>query len=1403
MSFHVVFCPILLCICAIAKQNQKIVQFTHPLNKIPPVVNNLPISPKLVFSLILQIKKLLKSIHPYLFIICSWLLIQSAFASDDYYFRTIRMKDGLPGSTINTIVQDSLGFLWIGTNDGLCRYDGAGFRIFRHHNYDTTSLSHNDIQNLFIDQEQNLWVMTANGLNLIDLKTHKISRVIPGNNSLTDNSTIAMAQAPDGTYFAASYYNGISIFEELTGQFSYLTDTLSDGATLRSLNINDMLLYNDSLLIIGYRDAGVDLYNIHTRQISSLLEETGGRLPSDHVSSLAAGLSDRIWIGTNNGIACYDVSAQELWNFIPGKKQTDFVVDRDIVSLEAFDGKLWIGTRNEGLVVVNEKDILSSSASTEFTHYKPGLDPGSLSYRTVSVVFHDNRSQVWIGTHGGGINFAETSGKRFGHLRNVPGTAKTLSYDKVWGITADDEGHVWAGTDGDGVNVWKPGKGVIAHYRNVPGDATSLSDNAVISAFTDQKGRVWLGTYQGGLNRFVKETESFIRYQAPDHLPVNDVRTIYEDPFEKLWVGLNQGGVLRYDEENDTFRPAPNLEMYDVREIYYHGENLWIGTYGQGLIRYNPETAGVQLYNTWTEPTPFPFHTIFSITSLPGEDNVIWLGSSDGGLFAFNTENEEFNEFSETDGLSNNKIHAILPDSDGNLWMSTNKGISMFDTQRMLFNNYDWNRGVQSEEFHNGSAVITGEGLFCFGGIEGMNYFRPENIRSPNQKPRIRFTGFSILNRDVTPMDSDIFDKAIEYRPNIQLNHKHSVFTIHFQSLNYPFAWDSKYLYYLEGYDKEWNDAGRQNFVTYRNLPPGDYTFRVRSYTFDSGELYDESALQISMAPPYWKTGIAYGLYVVVALMGVVTYIRYRVNRYKIKNRLLYEQKLRDEEKKLHEERLEFFTNISHELRTPLTIIGVALEEIGKTNTAFPDIKKPFESAVKNSNRLRDLINKILEFRQMETGDTHLMLSKIPLRSFLSEYIEEFREMARHNKIRLKLSLPLEEIQLWADQDKLNMILNNLFSNAFKNTPTGGQIILSADERDEHVIIKVKDTGVGIEKKNLQKIFRRYYKLDNKATSSGIGLALTRSLVELHKGTIEVDSTPGKGTTFLLRFKKGTAHLKNQQEMELTEDQTDKKEFSGSLPDVDSDSRILLIIDDNKEIVDLLEERFNEEFKVLKAFEANKGLQLARGYSPDLIISDVMMPGMDGFELCKNLKNEHSTSHIPVILLTAKGSETDEIQGLETGADDYISKPFKFGILKARVNSLLENRKKIQDYFGNPDGASSENLAAPALPDREIEFLSKVEKYVLEHCLDTEVSVFDLARGLGFSRTTLYRKIKALTGMSINAFVRSIKIKESTRLIGQGMNVSEAAYSIGFTDLKYFRESFKKQVGKNPSEFKN
>jgi DNA-binding response OmpR family regulator/anti-sigma regulatory factor (Ser/Thr protein kinase) len=558
------------------------------------------------------------------------------------------------------------------------------------------------------------------------------------------------------------------------------------------------------------------------------------------------------------------------------------------------------------------------------------------------------------------------------------------------------------------------------------------------------------------------------------------------------------------------------------------------------------------------------------------------------------------------------------------------------------------------------------------------------------------------------------------------------------------------------------------------------------------------------MSPPFWKTTWAYIVYFLATGLIVFTIFRYRMKQFQYKNRIAFEQKLREKQQKIHEERLDFFTNISHELRTPLTIIGIALEEMMPSVNNSPRLKKYYETAIKNSHRLKELINNLMEFRRVEKGVETLSVEQLELNAFLPEFLQDFQQMARHENVSLKLSLPLNKLSLWVDRDKFSMMLNNLLSNAFKNTPPNGQIVLSIDEDDKNIFVEVRDTGIGIRKKSLKKIFNRYYKLENKSTNTGIGLALTKSLVELHQGAIDVESKPNKGSRFTLKFLKGMNHFSPDQLLFSPENEVihskDEKWLDDERILLSDNHQIILLIEDNKEILDLLEDKFEDTYKIIKAHNGEEGVQLARKFSPDLIISDIMMPGISGIEVCKLLKNDSSTSHIPIVLLTAKGSEKDEIEGLDTGADDYISKPFKFSILKARANTILKNRKKIVDYFESKPAAQMD--PAQIKTDKELAFLNMLKDYVIKNCLSENVSVFDIASNLGFSRTSLYRKVKSLTGMSINAFVRSVKIKKSAELITEGMNVSEAAYSVGFEDLKYFRDCFKKQIGMNPSDLK-
>jgi len=1187
--------------------------------------------------------------------------------NDSLYFRIINMKDGLPGSTIMDFEQDSLGFIWIATNDGLCRFDGTNFKVFKNQPGDNNSLWNNYVQNLYIDKNENLWIMTTNGMNFMDLRQQAMIRIHSNvsEGGLSDNSPTDIIEADDGAIYISSYYSGISFRKKGEENFSYISTTLSS-QPLSSSNISCLEILRDSLLFIGTRDSGIDILNRNNQKIISLEKEIGIALCSPKIQTICKDADVGIWIGTDAGLSYYNLDNKEIKNYPYSNSQKSFVVDREIMSLFVDDrGFLWMGTRKNGLVIIKKEDIFNDGFLADYSQYLPTNTAGGLSYRTVLSIFKDKNEMIWVGTHGGGINLVESKHSRFGHLSRSNSEFNGLSYNKVWGLAEDDLGNVWIGTDGDGVNIWNRKEGVINKFKPNPLLSEPLSDNAIISALTDRYGDIWLGTYEGGLNRYNQRTGEIQHYSAPEDILVNDVRCIYEDQSGILWVGLNRGGIASFDREKEVFEQVPITSDYDVRSIFSMGDFLWLGTYSFGLIKYDKNQNKIEGFDILLKNTEIP--AIQTIYSIYGDDKSrLWLATDNMGLCMYDYNDSSLKVFSEEKGLTNNKVHAILGDDFGNLWLSTNKGISKFDLDQELFINYNWQRGVQPQEFHNGSKLITSDGLFCFGGIAGMNYFRPEHFQGAQQKANLQFTSFSVLNNPVVPDEGNIISQSIEYRPEIELDHSHSFFAIDFQSLNYPLSGGMKYDYILEGYDQEWIMAGKKTRATYKNIPAGEYVFRVRCYQEKGIEVAEQIFLDINMSPPFWKSIWAYFVYALILILIAVFIFRYRLQSYQYKHRIAYEKKLRENQQKLHEERMDFFTNISHELRTPLTIIGVALEELMPVRQLQPKLKKTYETALKTSNRLMELLNELLEFRRIEKGGVKLQVEELELNVFLREFLKDFSQLAKHKDIKLKVSLPLDELKLWADKDKFSMILNNLLSNAFKNTPAGEQITINAEEKDQFINVEVCDSGIGIEKKNLKKIFNRYYKLEEKSTNTGIGLALTKSLVELHHGAIEVKSEPKKGSRFILNFLSGMKHFSNEDLKVSVEKEPQQTEESDWLEDesimFSGDHEILLLIDDNKEIIDLLQDKFEEQYKVIKAYSGEEGVLLARKFGPDLIISDIMMPGISGLEVCNTLKKDASTSHIPIILLTAKGSEKDEIVGLNTGADDYISKPFKFSI---------------------------------------------------------------------------------------------------------------------------------------------
>lgn len=1321
------------------------------------------------------------------------------------YFETISTKNNLPNSVIYNIEQDSLGFLWLSSDDGLIRYDGQNFQVFTSKHNSPNSLTYNSFNDMHIDASGNPWILFPGVLDKLNTKTGEITHFHAPKTKINDPlfNAYRFTLTPENNIFITSRSGGLFLLHK---NDSIIQDLFENKQIFPAISKQlEAISYKNNCLFVGRKREGI--YQIYLDEDNSRILNVAKIADSNHneFSTILADDNNNLWVGTSQGLIRVNLSNGKVDTFEANKRNNQFLPASEVLSLFVDKrNNLWIGTRENGLSIVPISEIDAHADHASSTKYTPTDREGSLSNRCINEIFEDRDGNIWLGTYSGGIQFIADYNKKIHALNYIPGHPKSISHPKVWGITEDQTGNIWIGTDGGGIDVWHPQKGVIKRLNQNSG----LSDNAILCAATMQNGELWFGTYRGGINRINPVTEEI---KIHPHLPAatagyytTDIRTIYQTPSGEIWVGTNVNGLCSYQRETDSFVSIPELGNIDVRALLATSKNiLWIGTHTNGLIKYNITDKSKKIY----KPIPDSNNCIPSVNInylTQSLDGRLWIGTELGGLSCFDTINENFENFDSNTGLANNTILSILEDKNGFLWVSTNVGISRFDPIGKSFINYNQENGVLPGEFLNSSCIRAKNGNFYFGSSNGLNYFDPDFIRTSEYSPKVVFTELKIFNKNVLP-GKETIDKKIEFSPVVQLNHKQSVFTVVFQAIQFPFANKCMYKYMLEGYDEQWNMGGTNNSATYRQLPPGTYTLKVRASNVDGVWSNKVSSLQIEIIPPFWKTTWAFIAYTVFLFLIAAAVFRFRMSQIKTRNQLHYEQKIRQQEHQIHLERLEFFTNISHELRTPLTLVECAVDDLkyNLENTRNKKIKEAIKTASFHSSRLLELINQLLEFRRIETGNPHLKIEKINLNKWLAEYLSNFKELADNKQVLLKLSMPVNTILIFADPDKLSMILNNLLSNAFKFTQKHGSIQVSTEEKNDKIIIQVVNSGKGISAKVVPNIFDRYFKTESRSTSTGIGLSLTKSLVELHNGEITVDSAPEKETRFILKFLKGNKHFKPEQLKQIDDNKTEEKDVIIEDQENTTDN-IMLIIEDNPDILSMLAEKFAARFKVYIAENGEKGIELAQKYIPDIIISDIMMPGIQGTEVCTRIKSSPTTSHIPLILLTAKGTVEDELTGLTTGADDYISKPFNFRILDARVQSLIRNRITLSNYFC--DKTSHHKTVEKTVDSRQLleqEFLQKTEQIILEKYLHSDSSVYKLAEDLNFSRSSLYRKIKMLTGKSINEFVRSVKIKKAAQLIkSQNITVSEAAYQAGFNDLKYFRENFVKQIGETPSAYK-
>lgn len=1326
-------------------------------------------------------------------------------------FNTITVEDGLPNNIVNTIIQDSLGYMWIGTDDGLCRFDGQNYKIFRHSLENKNSISNNFIQSLFLDSKGDLWIMTDQGLNKFDIQKELFEiYLVDGNNGLSHNSVTSMVERKNGEYIIGTYGGGIDILKNT--KFSYNYNQEND-IGLSSNRISSLQIQNDSILWVGTWKNGLNKINLETNIVTKFSFGKDKITSTGEINVLFIDSEDYLWIGTNTGLTIYNTKTEGFFNI--NSENCNSFSDNDILSIfEDNEGVIWLGTRNSGIITGNKKEILVHKNKTSFTNYLPNNSNESVNYRSISSFYQDTQDNIWIGTDLLGVNIVNPNGESFRLYNHFSNDDRDLSNRSTWGICEDNSNNIWVGTDGGGLYKFNPFTNNTEKILFNTTDKNSINDNAILSSCYDSKGNLWFGTYAGGLNVLMSGAKEFKHYEkglSSSSLNSNDIRVVFEDSKQRLWVGTNGGGLHLYNSISDDFDFITEVGWLDIRSLTEDVEgNLWIGTFGNGIFSYNYKENKIKNY---PEYDALNAHIVFDLDFVSDED--LWIGTRFKGLIHFNLKSKKVNQYTENNGLSNNTVKTIVVISESKLWISTNDGLNLFDIERKKFDSYKIANGVKLGAFNSNSGYISKNGYVVFGGVKGLNVFYPEKINIDKNPLKIIFTDFKLFNKSLDVSDDKVespLKKIISKTSEIDLAYNQDVITIEYAALDFPSSKGINYKYILKNYDNHWSNVGSLTSATYRNLSSGEYIFKVK-VSDEAGNWNSPSTdLKIIISPPFWFTVPAILLYIVLIILIVFIILRYYTDQVKLRNSLFYTQKLRQQETDLNKERFRFFTNFSHELRTPLTLILGPISDILREQKKNENTGKLL-LIERNAQILLELINKMLEFRKSETEHNHLEVGQYDFSKFLNEISSNFNFYADQKEIEFNIGIE-NEYYAWFDYKKIQLVLFNLLSNAFKYTQKGGVIGIKIDEFQEKLVVKISDTGVGIKQEALNSVFNLYYHNDYVDTieGTGIGLALCKKLMDLHNGEILVNSKIGQGSLFSIEIFKNKEHFSNMSNVEFVEskDYVIKKPFINDPSllynetvdaEINKDDKVVLIVDDNLDVIHYLNEILSKHYKVVSAKNGKIGIEKAFEIIPDLIISDVMMPEKSGIDLCKELKNSNKTSHVPIILLTAKLGDKGRLEGVKIGADDYITKPFDSEFLMARVDNLFKNRKKIISFYSN-----SIERDANLQEDKnsvEDEFLEKLENLVVEKYNGNDISIPEIAQELGFSRSSLYRKVKAVSGSSINHFVKKVRLNKAAKLIlEKKLNISEAAFECGFNDIKHFRASFKEQFGVTPSKYK-
>ncbi|PWK22349.1 signal transduction histidine kinase [Arcicella aurantiaca] len=1354
--------------------------------------------------------------------------VTGGFAQAFDAFQNIKFEhisEGLSQSTVTCILQDKKGFLWFGTRNGLNRYDGVKFTTFENILSDSTSISHNYITTLFEDTKGNLWVGTMEGgLNLFDKEneTFKRFKSTPQGGHISHNNITCIYEDYRHKLWIGTE-NGLNYYVPEKQDFVYFKYINKNAKSLSNNNISAIFEDEQFNLWLGTKGGGLKRFDQKNQKLISYLNDGHNpkSISNNVINTVFKDSKKQIWVGTQNGLNRLVQIPNGIYfeHYQHEKLDPNSLGNNVIVCLsEDLLGRIWIGTQLNGLYIYDQTKQIFSNL------YPDPLQPYSISSNSVWSVYRDKTGAMWLGVRNRGLNKWDFHQKQFKHYNvSIAGNQKLTNND-VTCFEEDQLGNLWIGTDGGGLRYFDKKTNQYTHYFYNPKDKNSLGSNAVISLHTDKQQRLWVGTWGGGLNLFNAQTRTFKHYLHTDSKGVNmkgkNVYAMYEDSFGNFWVGTYYDGLNLYDPTTDSFKQflnepnTPNSLGSNLISVIFEDsrKNLWIGTNGGGLDKLNRKNGNFSFTHHKFEGNKsgqIGSNLINTITE--DSKHNLWVGTSKG-FYQFDYNKNIFTEYSKENGLPDNVINGVLEDSKGFLWISTNQGISKFNPSTQKFINYSVADGLQSPEFLKGAFFKSKSGAFFFGGINGYNSFYPEKIRDNKKQYPLYLTELKINNLLVKPnQPNSPLEKHISETQTITLSHDNNDFSIGFASLNYS-APNALFTYTLEGYDKTWKTTSMDRSASYAKVPSGSYIFRVKRVdTNDKTEV----KLRIHVLPPWWKTWWAYLFYSLIAIALLWWYRQLIIKQLRLESDLKLEHLELTKMQEMERLKSSFFAKISHEFRTPLTMILSPLKDMYQEQFEG-NYKNQYQLMIRSSERLLRLINQLLDLSKLDSGKMTLVSTKFNLIDFLKTIFLSFDSFAHKKGISYELNCSEDAIFVLADADKLEKIVTNLLSNAFKFTEVGS-IELSIQTLEEastrFVEILVSDTGIGIPADSLNYIFDHFYQVVHKhhtSEGSGIGLALTKELVELHQGTIDVTSQIGKGTTFRILLPicasiQQTPAKLAQQNGTITDFEPISMVDGSALTSTDTQNDelqpLILLVEDNDDVRNYLHVRLCKKYNVIEATNGEEGLQLCLERIPDLIISDILMPKMNGIDMCRALKNDVQTSHIPLILLTAQTDSANKIEGLETGADDYVSKPFDSNELEIRVKNLINSRKLLAERFAQSRKLILEPSEITITPLDEL-FMKKVLVCIEANISDSDFRVEDLGKELGMSRMPLYKKIKALTGQTAVEFVRNMRLKRAAQLLKQQqLNVSEITYEVGFTDLQYFRTCFKKEFGVSPSEY--